>query len=89
MEIPRLQLEETTHTAAHQQEPIFLVRDLIWKEIVELLKPAEVDEVRRVLGSSTIDENEVKQVKRIQCICKPAIFLCRRCTKSFLLCPRF
>jgi len=59
MEIPRLDLDVATHSAAHQQEPVFLVRDLLWKEIVELLEPVEVDEVRRVLGSSLIDGNEV------------------------------
>jgi hypothetical protein len=61
LDMSSLQLDVATHSAAHQQEPVFLVRDLLWKEVVELLEPVEVDEVRRVLGSSLIDENEVQK----------------------------
>ena len=59
MEIPRLQLDTSDPSNRQQDEPIFVVRDLLWKEMCELLRPVEVDEVRRVLGSTRIDENEV------------------------------
>ena len=60
MEVPRLQLDCTSSNVPRQQdEPVFVVRDLLWKDICALLKPAEVDEIKRVLGMTRIDDNEV------------------------------
>ena len=51
----------------------FIVRPLLWDELVPLLRPPEVEEVSRMLGKATIDKNEVCGGRTY---CSPPLPLC-------------
>jgi hypothetical protein len=39
----------------------FEVKELLWEQLKKFLKPSEVEEIKRILGQTIVEENEARK----------------------------